>query len=118
MALLGDYRLTDRYLKDQGTSFLTGIQALARVPIQQLRVDRLAGLNTAAFVSGRDSRRRRIDSPPNSTRESVRQSCSNPLLFVFEDQRGPVANHAFDTGDAIQHQVTQAVGIGDAHVDD
>ena len=52
MALLGDYRLTDRYLKDQGTTFLTGIQALARVPIQQLRVDRLAGLNTAAFVSG------------------------------------------------------------------
>ena len=52
MALLGDYRLTDRYLKDQGTSFLTGIQALARVPIQQLRVDRLAGLNTAAFLSG------------------------------------------------------------------
>ena len=32
MALLNDYRLTDWYLKDQGTSFLTGIQALARVP--------------------------------------------------------------------------------------
>ncbi len=53
-----------------------------------------------------------------STGESVNQSFDNPLLFVFEDQRGPVANHAFDTGDAIQHQVTQAVGIGDAHVDD
>ena len=52
MAIVDDYRLTDRYLKDQGTSFLTGIQALARVPIQQLRIDRLAGLNTAAFVSG------------------------------------------------------------------
>ena len=52
MALLDDYRLTDRYLKDQGTTFLTGIQALARVAVQQLRIDRLAGLNTAAFVSG------------------------------------------------------------------
>ena len=52
MALLDDYRLTDRYLKDQGTSFLTGIQALARVAVQQLRIDRLAGPNTASFVSG------------------------------------------------------------------
>ena len=52
MALVDDYRLTDRYLKDQGTTFLTGIQALARSAVQQLRIDRLAGLNTAAFVSG------------------------------------------------------------------
>ncbi|SVC83549.1 uncharacterized protein METZ01_LOCUS336403, partial [marine metagenome] len=52
MALLDDYRLTDRYLKEQGTAFLTGIQALARIAVQQLRVDRLAGLNTAAFLSG------------------------------------------------------------------
>ena len=59
-----------------------------------------------------------VSIPPSSTRESIMQSFGNPLLFVFEDQRGPVANHAFNTGDAIQHQVTQAVGIGDAHVDD
>ena len=36
MALLDDYRLTDRYLKDQGTTFLTGIQALARVAVRRL----------------------------------------------------------------------------------
>ncbi|MDG2428323.1 MAG: indolepyruvate ferredoxin oxidoreductase family protein [Acidimicrobiales bacterium] len=52
MTTVDSYRLTDRYLQDQGTSFLTGVQALARVPIQQLRIDRLVGLNTAAFVSG------------------------------------------------------------------
>lgn len=46
------YRLTDRYHRTQGTAFLTGIQALARIPIEQLRRDRAAGLNTAAFLSG------------------------------------------------------------------
>ena len=35
-----------------GTVFLSGVQALARLPIEQLRADRRAGLRTAAFVSG------------------------------------------------------------------
>ncbi len=46
------YQLDDRFLADHGTVFLTGIQALARLPIEQLRADRRAGRNTAAFVSG------------------------------------------------------------------
>ena len=46
------YRLSDRYAHDAGTVFMTGIQALARLPIEQLRADRAAGLNTAAFASG------------------------------------------------------------------
>ena len=46
------YRLDDRFLADDGTVFLTGIQALARLPLEQLRADRRVGLNTAAFVSG------------------------------------------------------------------
>jgi indolepyruvate ferredoxin oxidoreductase len=48
----GGYALDDRYLADEGRVFLTGIQALARLPLEQLRVDRRSGLNTAAFVSG------------------------------------------------------------------
>jgi indolepyruvate ferredoxin oxidoreductase len=47
-----DYQLSDRYTADGGTVVLTGLQALARLPIEQLRVDRAAGLNTAVFVSG------------------------------------------------------------------
>ncbi len=47
-----DYRLADRYQAETGKVFLSGIQALARIPIQQLRMDRAANLNTAAFVSG------------------------------------------------------------------
>ena len=46
------YKLSDRYQKVEGHFFLTGIQALARLPIQQLRNDRVNGLNTASFISG------------------------------------------------------------------
>jgi len=47
-----DYRLLDRYLADDGRVFVTGVQALARLPLEQLRADRAAGLNTAALASG------------------------------------------------------------------
>ncbi len=46
------YRIEDRYLAEDRTVVLTGVQALARLPIEQLRADRRAGRNTAAFVSG------------------------------------------------------------------
>lgn len=46
------YHLEDRYTHDNGSVFLSGIQALSRLPIEQLRVDRQHGLNTAAFASG------------------------------------------------------------------
>jgi indolepyruvate ferredoxin oxidoreductase len=50
--LRADYALADRYTAEGGTVYLTGIQALARLPLEQLRADRAAGWNTAAFVSG------------------------------------------------------------------
>ena len=46
------YRLDDRYTRDDGRVFLSGAQALARLPLEQLRADRRAGLHTAAYVSG------------------------------------------------------------------
>ncbi|MDE0215903.1 MAG: indolepyruvate ferredoxin oxidoreductase family protein [bacterium] len=46
------YRLSDRFTNEHGTVFLTGIQAMARLPLEQLRADRAAGLNTAAFAAG------------------------------------------------------------------
>ncbi len=52
MSLAETYRLSGRYTDDSGTTFMTGLQALARLPIEQLRADRRAGLRTAAFVSG------------------------------------------------------------------
>ena len=47
-----DYQIADRYRLEDGRVFLSGVQAVARLPIDQLRLDRRAGLNTAAFVSG------------------------------------------------------------------
>ena len=52
MSLAETYRLSGRYTDDSGTTFMTGLQALARLPIEQLRADRRAGMRTAAFVSG------------------------------------------------------------------
>ena len=52
MAVTDTYQLTDRYRRDDGRAFLSGSQALARLPYEQLRVDRLAGLNTAAYITG------------------------------------------------------------------
>jgi len=46
------YRLTDRYHVEDGRVFLSGLQAIARLPVDQIRIDRRVGLSTAAFVSG------------------------------------------------------------------
>ena len=46
------YRLDDRYTKDAGRVVMSSIQALARLPVEQLRRDRAAGLRTAALLSG------------------------------------------------------------------
>ena len=45
-------RLDSKYEQEQGTVYLTGIQALVRLPMDQMRRDRRAGLSTAAFISG------------------------------------------------------------------
>lgn len=44
--------LEDKYALEQGQAFLTGIQALVRLPLDQARRDRAAGLKTAGFISG------------------------------------------------------------------
>ena len=44
--------LDDKYVADAGRIYLTGVQALVRLPMVQRRIDRAAGFNTAGFVSG------------------------------------------------------------------
>ncbi|MFG2918880.1 indolepyruvate ferredoxin oxidoreductase family protein [Kitasatospora sp. NPDC048298] len=44
--------LQDRYTREEGSVHLTGIQALARLPLDIRRADRRAGRSTAGFVSG------------------------------------------------------------------
>ncbi|MCE1237605.1 MAG: indolepyruvate ferredoxin oxidoreductase family protein [Hyphomicrobiales bacterium] len=45
-------RLSDKYVLDQGRVYLTGIQALVRLPMDRVRLDRAAGLRTGGFISG------------------------------------------------------------------
>jgi indolepyruvate ferredoxin oxidoreductase len=45
-------KLDDKFRIERGTVYLTGIQALVRLPMDQMRRDRLSGLNTATFISG------------------------------------------------------------------
>ena len=44
--------LEDKYSLARGRAFMSGVQALVRLPILQRTRDALAGLNTAGFVSG------------------------------------------------------------------
>lgn len=48
----GAISLDQKYTQGSGHIFLTGIQALVRLPMAQVRRDRAAGLNTAAFITG------------------------------------------------------------------
>jgi indolepyruvate ferredoxin oxidoreductase len=48
----GPISLDQKYTQTSGHIFLTGIQALVRLPMAQIRRDRAQGLNTSAFVSG------------------------------------------------------------------
>jgi indolepyruvate ferredoxin oxidoreductase len=48
----GSISLDQKYTQGSGHVFMTGIQALVRLPMAQIRRDRAAGLNTAGFVSG------------------------------------------------------------------
>jgi indolepyruvate ferredoxin oxidoreductase len=45
-------KLSDKFTLERGRVYLTGIQALVRLPIDQMRRDRRAGLNTGTFISG------------------------------------------------------------------
>ncbi len=49
---LADIELDDKYTRTSGRVFLTGIQALVRLPLEQRRRDEAAGYNTAGYVSG------------------------------------------------------------------
>ena len=45
-------RLDDKYRLDHGRIFLSGTQALVRLPLMQRQLDKAAGLDTGCFISG------------------------------------------------------------------
>src|SRR5947209_2955766 len=44
--------LDDKYVLESGRVYLTGTQALVRLPMMQRQRDLAAGLNTAGYISG------------------------------------------------------------------
>ncbi|AUG52447.1 indolepyruvate ferredoxin oxidoreductase family protein [Thalassospira marina] len=52
MAKLAAVTLDDKYTLEEGRIYLTGIQALVRLPLMQRQLDARAGLNTAGCISG------------------------------------------------------------------
>ena len=49
---LRDVALDDKYTLEKGQIFVSGIQALVRLPMLQSQKDQAIGLNTAGFVTG------------------------------------------------------------------
>ena len=49
---LASVRLDDKYVLDKGRVYLTGTQALVRLPLTQRQRDAAAGYNTGCFISG------------------------------------------------------------------
>ena len=52
MPIARDFSLDAKYRQETGTIFLSGIQALVRLPLDQHRADKRSGLNTATLISG------------------------------------------------------------------
>src|SRR4029453_14334665 len=52
MPIARDFSLDAKYRQEEGVIFLSGIQALVRVPLDQHRADRRRGLRTATLISG------------------------------------------------------------------
>ena len=84
---LAQVTLDDKYTLTSGRIYLTGIQALVRLPIMQRQRDFAAGLNTAGFVSGyRGSPLGALDQTLWKARSLPR---AQPHSFPTRHQRGP-----------------------------
>ncbi|MFK7802843.1 MAG: indolepyruvate ferredoxin oxidoreductase family protein [Anaerolineae bacterium] len=46
------FSLDNKYTQEEGTIILSGVQALMRIPVDQYKADKAAGLKTATFISG------------------------------------------------------------------
>src|SRR5512134_1218332 len=47
-----EFSLDAKYTQERGRVYLSGTQALVRLPLDQHRADRRRGLHTATFISG------------------------------------------------------------------
>ena len=79
--------LDDKYALERGRVFISGTQALVRLPIMQRQRDRAAGLNTAGFISG--YRGSPLGGYDGSLSQASRHLQANDIVFrpgINEDQ--------------------------------
>ena len=75
--------LDDKYVLESGRVFITGVQALLRVLLDQSRLDERAGLNTAGFMSGyRGSPLGGLDQQAHRAGKVLPVASSGPFLMT------------------------------------
>ena len=91
MGIKHDFSLDAKYRQLEGQIFLSGIQALVRLPLDQHRADQRRGLNTATMISGyRGSPLGRPRSGPGAQRGAAERA---PRPLHLRRQRGPRRDH-------------------------
>src|SRR5574341_133580 len=85
-----DFTLDQKYRREEGRIFLSGIQALVRLPLDQHRADRRRGLHTATLIAGyRGSPLGGLDLVMERSRDLLREHPVIPLPTVNEEQGAP-----------------------------
>ncbi|MGH1493245.1 MAG: indolepyruvate ferredoxin oxidoreductase family protein, partial [Acidimicrobiales bacterium] len=83
---LVEFKLEDRFARDEGDVAMSGVQALLRVLLDQLRADKRDGLNNAAMVSGyRGSPLGGVDQLMNSNKAELDANNINFIPGLNED---------------------------------
>src|SRR2546427_7126943 len=91
MTITRDFALDAKYRREEGLIFLSGIQALVRLPLDQHRADRRRGLNTATLISGyRGSPLGGLDLTPERNPDLLRE---HNVVFIsrLNQDLGPTA---------------------------
>ena len=87
MATSRDFSLDEKYHREEGRIFLSGIQALVRLPLEQHRADRRRGLHTATLIAGyRGSPLGGLDITLERNRDLLREHHIVSLPTVNEEQ--------------------------------
>ncbi|HSD50538.1 MAG TPA: indolepyruvate ferredoxin oxidoreductase family protein, partial [Candidatus Methylomirabilis sp.] len=87
MASNREFSLEEKYRREEGRIFLSGIQALVRLPLDQHRADRRRGLRTATLIAGyRGSPLGGLDITLERNRELLRAHHIISLPTVNEEQ--------------------------------
>ena len=84
--MLANVSLEDKYRLDHGRVFLSGVQALARLPMLQHQRDVAAGLDTAGYVSGyRGSPLAGLDTALREAKHFLRENSISSHPGINED---------------------------------